>query len=138
VVHAHCYSLVLMALEHEELRRRLAAARELVGLDQTEMGERLKASGLGVTDAKRLERNTLSFSDSHLDAYVRITGLPRAWFEAEDWRRLIYAEGSPTLRQLKEERDLAQLALVDLRDELQGLRRSQHPAAQPAKDGDTG
>jgi transcriptional regulator with XRE-family HTH domain len=123
-----------MALDGEQLRRRLAAARELIGLDQDEMGALLKESGLGKTDAKRLERGAIPFSDSHLDAYARITELPPAWFTAEDWRALIYAEGSPWLVELRGQRDLLQLALGDLRDELEALRKSRPPEEPSGED----
>jgi hypothetical protein len=116
-----------MALEHGELRRRLAAARELIGLDQNAMGARLKKSGLGKTDAKRLERDTLEFSDSHLDAYVRITGLPAAWFTAEDWRPLISAsaaaDADPEVERLVAQRSVLKSTLAQVSEELEDLRK---------------
>lgn len=73
-----------MALKDEELRHRLVAARELIGLDQRQMGAKLDEQGLGRTDAMRLERGRIAFTPAHLSAYTRITGLPSQWFTIGD------------------------------------------------------
>jgi hypothetical protein len=120
-----------MALEQEELRRRLAAARELVGLDQAKMGAELKRRGLGKTDAKRLERGTLPFSESHLIAYARITELPEAWFTTKDWRSLISAtaaaDASPEVAELTAQRSALLTTIARVRTELEDLRSLQPP-----------
>lgn len=91
---AACYSL-LMPLDKDTLTRRLVAARSVVGLDQNEMGAELAKEGLGKTDAKRLERGQIDFSNSHWAAYVRITRMPEAWFTAPDYSALFKDEAHP-------------------------------------------
>lgn len=138
---APCYSLLQMAIEQEELRRRLAAARELIGLDQDEMGVELKRKGLGKTDAKRLERGAIDFSESHLVAYSRITGLPEAWFTADDWRSLISAEAaaaaSPEVEQMLIERSVLRSTVLQVRTELERLQRLLPPGEPPAVETDS-
>lgn len=91
---AACYSLP-MPLDQDTLAKRLAAARTVVGFDQSEMGAELEKEGLGKTDAMRLERGKIEFSNSHWAAYVRITRMPEAWFTAPDYSALFIEEAKP-------------------------------------------
>jgi hypothetical protein len=78
-----------MALSPEELARRVRAARAYAGFDtQPELGELMKADGLGVTDPGRLERPSGKkkpppLTQARLDSLVKHTGLPAAWFTEE-------------------------------------------------------
>ena len=64
----------------QEVARRLRAARELAGLSQTELGERLTDYGLGKHDAGRLERGDLTLQKKHRDGLAEALGVPGAWF----------------------------------------------------------
>lgn len=71
-------------LSQEEIRRRIAALRELRGMTQNDMNEAFAALGGPKTDAGRAERGTIPLTDVHLMLFVRALRVPPYWFTEED------------------------------------------------------
>lgn len=69
-----------VALAPDEVGRRIRAARELNGLDQTDLAALLVEQGLGKTDAGRLERGDLVMQSVHRSALARALSVPEGWF----------------------------------------------------------
>jgi hypothetical protein len=96
-----------MALTPEELARRVRAARAYAGFKtQPELGELMKADGLGITDPGRLERPSGKkkpprLTQARLDSLVKHTGLPATWFTEDlDLNPPERAEGDPVWEEI--------------------------------------
>lgn len=125
-----------MPLTDEEFRNRVKAAAALHGLGiKADLRTYLDARELDKGLATKLIEKPEERRPKPLKDLSDALEVPIAWFEKEDWRSMIYAEGSPTLKELVDERDLARLALGELRDELGTLRRDQPPDEEPATGG---
>jgi transcriptional regulator with XRE-family HTH domain len=72
-------------LNPDELARRLVAARELRGLSQEALGERMLAEGFGRHDAARIERGDprVPVSPARRRGLAEILQVPEWWFTAE-------------------------------------------------------
>jgi transcriptional regulator with XRE-family HTH domain len=72
-------------LNPDELARRLVAARELRGLSQEALGERMLAEGFGRHDAARIERGDprVPVSPARRRGLAEVLQVPEWWFTAE-------------------------------------------------------
>lgn len=83
-----------MALDADEIARRVRAARALAGLEQAELGRLMNADGYGVTDPGRLERphapdkKPPPLTPGRIASLAVHTGVPESWFTEPDIRRL--------------------------------------------------
>lgn len=92
-------STALMALEKDVFRGRVIAGLALRGLELRDLPALVEGTGLGKHEVQRIGRP----SDESLPTTAAVLtlsdllGLPREWFEEEDWRGLIpgSTEGSP-------------------------------------------
>jgi transcriptional regulator with XRE-family HTH domain len=75
-------------LDGETLARRIAAARELRGMEQAELGRRMESEyGFGKHDAARAERKNPkapAIGAGRRHALATILGVPEVWFTASD------------------------------------------------------
>jgi transcriptional regulator with XRE-family HTH domain len=117
-----------MALEPDEVARRIRAARELRGLSQAQLGELLAADGLGSTDAGRIERNEIPMTRVHRDALIRALRVPERWLTADNVDEIVGV-------QLSDE-DLARLLGPQLLAAVRALRlaEGQEPPDEDAQD----
>jgi hypothetical protein len=106
----------------EELARRIRAARELRGIEQTELGLLLAKDGLGKHDAGRIERGVMTMQTVHRISMSRHLRVPEEWFTEPDVDIIVglRPSGLPT------EADAALLEQV-LRAAVQALRQEQEP-----------
>lgn len=82
-----------MTLSREELARRVKAAREALGLEQSELQKRVQEKErFGKTDIGRMERPNGKapppMSRMRAEALSRHTGFPPEWFTEPDLRKL--------------------------------------------------
>lgn len=68
----------------EDTRRRLGAALRLAGVTQSELGQRLKADGLGSTDPEQIMQGKKEVGEAHIDSFARHLNVPREWFTVDD------------------------------------------------------
>jgi transcriptional regulator with XRE-family HTH domain len=71
-------------LSQEEIRRRIAALRELRGMTQSDMNAAFESLGGNKTDAGRAERGNIDLTDTHLWLYTQVLRVPPEWFTEED------------------------------------------------------
>lgn len=76
-----------MALDADELARRIVSARELRGIDQAELGEAMKDEGYGKHDIAKMERQDATappLNRGRRIALAEILRVPEWWFTADD------------------------------------------------------
>src|SRR5689334_18215876 len=85
-------------LDHQTVRQRLRAARELRGISQDELGRRMGRDKLNVSDVQFIEsagrkrttdftereRSVVPLSDKHVWSLARQLGVPEFWFTEPD------------------------------------------------------
>ena len=77
----------------EEISRRIKAARELRGIEQTELSEQLAADGLGKSEAGRIERGDLPLTRVRREALMRRLGVPERWFTSDSVDEIVGLDG---------------------------------------------
>lgn len=84
-------------LDRPELTRRIKAARELRGVSQDELAERLAQEGLGKHDLGRLERGESSVVLTPVRRYALAHALrvPERWFTDESVDAIVAYDGDP-------------------------------------------
>lgn len=77
--------LYALVLSSEEIRRRIVAARELIGMSQEDLGALLEQEGYGKHDVGRLERRDpkMPLTPGRRTALAKHLRVPEAWFTAE-------------------------------------------------------
>jgi len=118
-----------MALEQDELRRRIAAAIAYAGLSQDSLGNLIKPEGAGKKDPEQISRGEKPMQLQQAQAFSRHTGFPPEWFlEVEAGPRAVDAVLGEILSALTELRaDVASVRkqLGDLQSQKQPDERDQ-------------
>lgn len=73
---------VLAVIPDEEARRRIVAARMLLGISQAEMTKRGKAAGLNAQELERTERGELPLTGPRRQVLAQVLQVPIGWFTA--------------------------------------------------------
>lgn len=74
----------VVSLNHDELARRIEAARVLRGLSQADVNERFEKLGAGKQTAGRVERGNKPFEEMHEMLFARVLNVPVRWFTEPD------------------------------------------------------
>lgn len=125
--HGHRSGWYSPAMKRIQAGRRLAAARELAGFKQAELGALVAARGGNKHDVAKIERGQKEMSEAHIDSLVALLHVPREWWTADDLTEWIEGRARS---QTAEAGDPAVLADADLAEALSELalaeQRLQH------------
>ncbi len=126
-----------MGLSKEEFANRVTAAASLHGLGMRELRTHLEKFGANKTLAEALISDETKRKPKQLRDLAEALEVPIAWFEAEDWRDLINAEGaagaSPQVEDLMAQRSVLLSTFEQVRVELEDLRKPPQPGESPGK-----